>query len=65
MRRIVEMTDGSFRVQHKFLWFWLFDMMGDGFVELVVSFKSEDEARRYIEAGEPVEIIRIVEEQPK
>lgn len=61
MRRIVEMSDGTFRVQHKFLWWWRFDVMGDGLVELPLGFTSIAEARAHIDRCNPVDIVKVVE----
>lgn len=60
MKRIVEMTDGTFCVQHKTLFWWFFDVTGNGDSEWLLTFDTIDEARKYI-TGEDMEIKRIVE----
>lgn len=60
VKRIVEMTDGTFCVQHKRLFWWLFDVTGDGVTEWLLSFDTEDEARKYIE-DDRKDIKRVVE----
>lgn len=59
MKRIIEMSDGKFRVQYKMLWWWFFCVTGNGDVEWPLCFDTESDAIKYVN-GNITEIKRVV-----